>query len=169
MPPFVSDVLHLLQVFPTFPRSMMMALVLRMEGNCEEVYHFLLANAWVPTRCGQGEFRNQREQHFTIPYFFGVSPTRSELKRLFRRAPVGSFITFYRYTMEEEEVTGFKYFICYKNQAGGLSERSISVPEVPPPLFLVMQLGAGLNAPESRHSSVSFIPFFDQVRTLSVE
>ena len=169
-PPLIGEVHTLFAAFPSFPRAMVIALVLQMEGNCSEVYRSLVERAWEP-HVTHSLFQCKKDEHFAIPYYFGMAPNAAELRKLFRRKDIGSFLTCYRYCEPHLEDTnqfeGFRYFVTFKNRAGALIERAVSVPSIPPPLMFILELSEGIRAPKERRERTNYLPFLRGAASLS--
>merc|ERR1712227_708429 len=133
-PKIINDISSLCDIFPGFPKSMMESLIARYDGNCDSVYKFLLNRDWQP-KLKDSVFKDECDEHFTCPYYFG------------------NFITFYRITGENQ----FKYFVCYK-RGTEILEKAILLPYIPDVLRNTLGLTKGMRCTYARDKD--FIPLY---------
>ena len=150
-----KDIKLLYGFFPTFPKKMMTCLYCKNEGNSSVVLTELVSRGWRPNGLKRKKkpFKDESNKHFTVPYYFGPDPGKSELKKLFRNVVAGSFITFYR-TYDTDK--SYSYILCSKKKTGRLVERKVAIFEIPPILFCQAKLTEPIVNPFRR--SISYIP-----------
>lgn len=125
-----GDIKKLFSMFPSFPKKMMTCLLLRQDGNCYKVFKELSHKGWKSSDGSKkNPFRNKANKHLTVPYFFGISPSKSLIKSIFKDANVGSFITYFKYA--DKHSSKFSYVLCSKNVRGKIVEKYIDQFQIP--------------------------------------
>ena len=134
------------EIFPSFPLSMLKALILRFYGNFKEIANHLIDKGWDSENFELlTELNDKNDVHFTVLYFFGNNSN----SKLLLNSQINSYFTFYQY---EENTT--KYYVKYKNKYGRIEESLISGPDVNPAEFPL------LTSPLSRSCDISSSSFF---------
>jgi len=151
-PSIICEISRLCDTFPGFPKSMMESLIARYDGNCDSVFKFLLNRDWQPNLKGSF-FKDECDEHFTCPYYFGYAPPKREISRLLKPCGSGNFITFYRIVGDNQ----FKYFVCYK-RGTEILEKAIKLPYIPDVLRNTLGLTKGMRCTYARDKS--FIPLY---------
>jgi len=151
-PSIICEISRLCDTFPGFPKSMMESLIARYDGNCDSVFKFLLNRDWQPKLKGS-VFKDECDEHFTCPYYFGYAPPKREISRLLKPCGSGNFITFYRIVGDNQ----FKYFVCYK-RGTEILEKAIKLPYIPDVLRNTLGLTKGMRCTYARDKS--FIPLY---------
>lgn len=161
-PKIVDEVLFLKHAFPLFPLKLYPWLLLRYDGNCNDVYEFLLSRDWEAFGTFRKDLlRNDSDVHYRIPYYHGHAPSPSEIKKIFVNQNPGSFITYYRYVGTSR---AFKYIICFKNAGGEVVEKPMKIPEVPLVLRGMWNLSKPIKScKEEVQSKSNFVPCLEFV------
>jgi len=161
-PYIILALLHLKSIFPSVPESILRYLIVRYDGNCAEVYEFLLSRDWQPvTLSTTFTLIDKTDCHFTTPYYHGAAPCNRTIQKIFKTKPIGSYITFYRgdnNELENNHQHDFKYYLCYKNRTGKVIEKPMRLPMVPEVLFSVLDLTVGIPAPTPGFSAIPWYP-----------
>lgn len=143
LPSLISEIASLLSIFPTLEKATVPDLLARYEGNCKEVYDFLLSEEFSPAiEHDPAIFTNAPDVHYITEYFHGFSQSKESISDMFVDAEPGTFITIFR-----EDANGFNYLLCFKNILDGVTEKPIRGPVVPEGLKAMLDLGSGIHAP----------------------
>lgn len=146
-PNIVRSIETLRTLFPDFPQHMIDYLVARYDGNCAEVYDFMISRDWKPLTQLKCRFDSTPDIHFTTSYYHGLAPSQEQLSKIFAEQPIGSFFTFYRPDKLDNGETQFKYFVCFINRCGEITEKPMRVPNIAPVLRAMLGLINPINSP----------------------
>jgi len=139
--------------FPGFSKKMMVYLIQKHNGNCYEVYHYLIENGWKP--CDSYIhviLTNKYAQQFVIPYYHGL---KSDVDDLLKNSPNGSYLTYFQFTIR------YKYFIAYKNDSGKIIHVRIDSPQINSDLMSKLQLQYPIC--DSKTRTIKYVPGGDNI------
>ena len=108
-------------MFPDLPLKMIHCLVVKYEGNCEEVKRALVLLGWNPMI--DYTFTDSADPHFTTPYFFGHADERT-IEQAFRQKLQPSYLTCFKYNHGIPE-----YYLYINDDNGNLKSTKIKGPQ----------------------------------------
>lgn len=155
IPEIAESITELRRLFPDFPQQMIDCIVLRYDGNCAEAYDFMVSRDWKPISLPKEAFVNSCDIHFTTSYYHGMAPSDLELRELFKNQPIGSYITFYRPEPPGSEML-FKYYVCFKNRCGDITEKPMKFPNVAQVLVSMLLLSSPIRS--TLKTSTNIVP-----------
>jgi hypothetical protein len=153
------------EYFSSIPETVILWLVSKHQGNCTKALNTLTQRGWTPEKDKAAlSFSNTDDVHFVTPYYVGGYPGRKFMKKTMKKAQVGEYFTYFRYSKGNDvsstdpSCPSFSYFICYKNRVGTFTTKQMKQPNVPDVLFDLFDLTNGI--PHSRQLSTKDVPGF---------
>lgn len=158
-PQVVHNLAALKCTFPKISILMLESMVFRFDGNCSEVFDYLVDLGWEPLIRNKMFYIDKTDDHYCTKYYHGLKPNEEQITTMFARRDAGAFITFFVYEDSDEKLNSekkFNYCLLYKNMEGDLVEKPIKVPKVPEVVKALFGLSNGIRC--KRQTAQNILP-----------